>query len=135
VDSGISNKVSRVGRGSLFSRQESQTRERLLAGKVQTPVNNYVNVLVPRSSVQWIKSYICLHFQSIVIAEAATDIKVTRGVKEQIETIKEQGFRVVCVAFDEEIDVNKLRSMATEDDAFVSSTALSSVNIVKGMLT
>jgi len=33
VDGGISNKASGIGRGSLFSRQESQTREPLLAVK------------------------------------------------------------------------------------------------------
>jgi len=33
VDGGISNKAYRIGRGSLFSRQESQMREPLLAGK------------------------------------------------------------------------------------------------------
>jgi len=34
VDGGISNKASRIGRGSLFSRQESQMREPLLAGNL-----------------------------------------------------------------------------------------------------
>jgi len=33
VDGGISNKASRIGRGSPFYRQESQMREPLLAGK------------------------------------------------------------------------------------------------------
>jgi len=36
VDGGISNKASRIGRGSLFSQQESQMREPLLAGNLTT---------------------------------------------------------------------------------------------------
>jgi len=39
VDGGISNKASPVGRGSLFSRQESQTRELLLAGNAALELN------------------------------------------------------------------------------------------------
>jgi len=38
VDGGISNKACLVGRGSLFSRQETQMREPLLAGKPEVKI-------------------------------------------------------------------------------------------------